>query len=78
MTIQEAKSNIGKLVFLNGKGNISENLKIVAQKKIKLEIVKAAANGDAVLELPDARKAGFIIMNPIGIDIAPKYNLQRS
>jgi len=79
MTIPEVRANIGNLVFLNGNGGISAQLKEIVPKRVKFVIVKQAHNGDAVLEIPNSKRGnGFIIVNPVGIDIAPKYNLQRS
>lgn len=77
MTIDDVRKNIGKLVRLNGRGDISQQLTVLVAKKTKLMIVKLS-RGSAILEIPGKKDAGFIQINPVGIDLAPLYDLNRS
>ncbi len=78
MTIPDARSHVGRLVSLNGAGKISPTLKAIFNKGTKLKLAKVGANGTCVLELPDKPRAGFIFVEPVSIDLVPKYNLQRT
>jgi hypothetical protein len=78
LSIVDARKNLGQIVALNGKGKISETLKMIFQKGVRLKIAKVGYGGTCILELPDKPKSGFIFVEPISIDLVPKYNLQRS
>lgn len=78
MTIPDARAHFGQLVSLNGAGKISPTLKAIFNEGTKLKLAKVGSSGTCVLELPDRPRAGFIFVEPISIDLVPKYNLQRT